>query len=412
MLPLVKVESSLQETKELYKQIIADPGKVFEMMRLDIKKIAERALCEILKVELTHFLGREKYERSSHDDPNYRNGSTKKKYTVKDIGELTLEVPRDRKGKYDSKIVKKYEQYEKAIEKDVCMLFLSGLSTRNIELVSKSILGRKISHGEVSNINKELLTGLDEWRLRDLSNYEIKYMYMDGVFFHMRSGHKIETIPMLVVIGVTTENRKLFLTIQQGDKEKASTWREIFKDLKQRGIDKDKIQLGIMDGLPGLMKVFKEEFPHSKVQRCQVHVERNVLCKVSKGLKKEVSDKLDDIFYAGSKAQGIAVFNEFVEKYESKLPSAVKCLSNVIDECLTFYNFPEDEWRAIRTTNVIERVNKEFKRRTKPMEILAGESSAYRLLCFVALKMEIGWRSKPINRKIVLPNIKQFTQNS
>jgi putative transposase len=412
MLPIVKVENSLQETKEIYKEIIANPGKVFEIMRLDIKQIAERALCEILKVELTHFLGREKYERSNQEDTNYRNGSTKKKYTVKNIGELTLEVPRDRKGKYESKIVKKYEQYDKAIEKDICVLFLSGLSTRNIELVSKSILGRKISHGEVSKINKELLTGIDEWRLRDLSEYEIKYMYMDGVFFHMRVGHKIETIPMLVVIGVTKENRKIFLTLQQGDKEKASTWREVFKDLKKRGLDKDKIQLGIMDGLPGLMKVFKEEFPHSKVQRCQVHVKRNVLCKVSRGLKEEVSGKLDDIFYGGSKAKGIAAFNEFVEEYESKFPSAVKCLANVIEECLTFYDFLEDEWISIRTTNVIERVNKEFKRRTKPMEILAGESSAYRLLSFVALKMEIGWRSKPINRKIGLPNIKLFTQKS
>jgi len=193
--------------------------------------------------------------------------------------------------------VKRYERYEKAIEKDICGLFLSGLSSRNIELVSRSILGRKISHGEVSKINKELLTGIDQWRQRDLSEYEIKYMYMDGVFFHMRVGHKIETIPMLVVIGVTKENRKIFLTLQQGDKEKASTWREIFKDLKKRGLNKDRIQLGIMDALAGLMKVFKEEFPYSKVQRCQVHVKGNVLCKVPQGLKQEVSDKLDDILW-------------------------------------------------------------------------------------------------------------------
>jgi putative transposase len=411
---MLKIENSLVETKEIYKAIIEDPSKLFEMMRIDLKSIAERALCELLKQELTVFLGRNKYERSKEKVNNYRNGSTKKKYAIKNIGELELEVPRDRKGEYSSKIVKKYERYDKSIEKDICALFLSGLSTRGIGLISESILGRKISHGEVSNINKELLTGIDTWRLRNLSSFLIKYMYVDGVFFHMRVDHKIEKIPMLVVVGVTEDNHKIFLTIQQGDKDKASTWREIFKDLKRRGLDKDKIKLGIMDGLPGLMQVFREEFSNAKIQRCQVHVDRNVLCKVPDKLKEKVSDRLRDIFYAGTRARALERYNDFIKDYETQIPSAVKCLSGVINECLTFYQFPEEEWISIRTTNVIERVNKEFKRRTKPMEILAGESSAYRLLCFIALKMEIGWRSKPINRKIKLPMpaLKLFTQNS
>ena len=104
-------------------------------------------------------------------------------------------------------------------------------------------------------------------------------------------------------------------------------------------------------------------------------------------------------------------YNAFVEKYESQYPSAVKSLKNNIKNCLTFYSFPEEEWISLRTTNVIERVNKEFKRRTKPMEILAGEASAYRLLCFVALKMELSWRAVPLGRNN-LPFTKQFTQNT
>jgi putative transposase len=411
---MLKIANSLVETREIYKEIIEDPGKLFEMLRFDMRALAERVLCELLKEELRIFLGRERYERSKESNPNYRNGSTKKRYTVKDIGELNLRVPRDRKGEFSSSIVKKYERYEKSLEKDICALFLLGLSTRGISLVSESILGRKISHGEVSKINKELLVGIDAWRLRRLSEFKIKYMYMDGVFFHMRVGHKVELIPMLVVIGVTENNRKVFLTIQHGDKDKASTWREVFKDLKVRGLNKEGIELGIMDGLPGLMKVFREEFPKAKVQRCQVHVKKNILSKTPRGLRKEISNKVDDIFYAGSKAKALEAYNEFVKDYESTIPSAVKSLSKVVNECLTFYDFPEDEWISLRTTNVIESVNKQFKRRTKSMEILAGEASAYRLLCFIALKMEIEWRSKPINRKIQLPipALKLFTQKS
>lgn len=408
---LIKAESTVPETQAMFQEIMDHPGKIFELMRLDFKEIAEKALSELLRQELTHFLGRQKYQRGDNEDPNYRNGFYERKYTAKDIGELKIQVPRDRKGEFNSKMVQKYDRYEKAIETDICLMFLSGLSTRGIELVSKTLLGRKISRSEVSNVNKELLTGIDAWRCRNLADLRIKYMYVDGVNFHMRVDRSIEVIPMLVVIGVTHSGQRTFLAIQQGDKESASTWRQVFKDLKQRGLNSANVQLGIMDGLSGLMTVFREEFGQAKIQRCQVHVSRNVLCKVPQKQKKEVADRLRDIFYAGTKKKALESFKTFVEDYEAPLPSAVRSLSNVIDECLTFFSFPSEEWRSLRTTNLIERVNKEFKRRTKPMEILAGEASAYRLLCFVALKMELGWRSCPIGKDISpLLEAKKFTQ--
>lgn len=120
--------------------------------------------------------------------------------------------------------------------------------------------------------------------------------------------------------------------------------------------------LGVMDGLPGLEKVFKEEFPKAKVQRCQVHVSRNVLAKVPKKLKKAVADDLRSIFYASSKEKAMEFYAIFKEKWEKDLPSAVRCLENTIQSCLTFFICPEEEWISLRTTNVIERLNKEFKR--------------------------------------------------
>jgi putative transposase len=233
---------------------------------------------------------------------------------------------------------------------------------------------------------------------------------VNGYNFHMRQGHSIDVIPMLVVIGVTTNNEKTFLTIQKGDKDSATTWREVFKDLKGRGLDTKIVELGIMDGLSGLMTVFREEFINAKVQRCQVHVARNVLCKVPKKSKQEVVDHLRDIFYAPNKTKALDNFEKFSIKYQNEFPNAVSGLSKVIDECLTFYSFPQEHWISIRTTNLIERANKEFKRRTKSMEILAGENSAHRLLCFIALKMELKWKSSPLGRYYVLPNLPNFTQ--
>jgi putative transposase len=410
---LVKAKSNIPEVRELFKSVMEEPTRLFEMMEFDMREIAERTLSEMLQYELTLHLGREKYVRATDQQTNRRNGSYQRKYAVKNLGELQVEIPRDRDGSYSSELIEKYDRYDKRLEKDVSLMWLSGLSTRGIELVSKSILGRKISHGEVSKINNELLTGIDAWRTRDLSAVPIKYVYIDGVNFDMRQGVSVEKIPMLVVIGVRKDtNRKIFLALQKGDKESASSWREVFKDLKARGLRKDIVELGIMDGLSGLMTVFEEEFPSAKVQRCQVHVARNVLCKVSWKSRGEVTDALRDIFYAGSRTKATEAFDRFVSRYEHTQPSAVQCLSKVIEQCLTFYHFPEYEWVSLRTTNPIERVNKEFKRRTKPMEILAGENSAYRLLSFIALKLELGWRKSPLDRTQTLPTLTEFTQGN
>lgn len=409
---LMKVDTTNPAVKEEFRAIMASPERLFDLVRFDMKEMAERVLSDLLKQELSHYLGRGRYERVPAISANHRNGSYEKKYTVKNVGELTLDIPRDRRGGFQSQLVKKYDRYEKAIEKDISLMFLSGLSTRGIGLLSKSLIGRSISPGEVSRINKELMSGIDAWRTRDLSAHRIRYVYLDGVFFKMRVGRKIERVPMLIVIGVTHDERRTFLAIQQGDKESASTWREVFRDLKTRGLDRESVELGVMDGLSGLMAVFREEFPSAKVQRCQVHVARNVICKVAHGKRSEVADRLRDIFYASNRSKAMERYHGFVKAYQGVAPSAVQALSQVIDETLSFFSFPSEHWLALRTTNAIERVNKEFKRRTKPMEIVAGENSAYRLLCFIALKMELGWRSNPVGKRPNLPALREFTQRN
>jgi putative transposase len=208
---------------------------------------------------------------------------------------------------------------------------------------------------------------------------------------------------VLAAIGVTDDGTKLVAGLQSGDKESATNWREVFRDLKSRGLDGSLVKLGIMDGLSGLEKVFKEEFSNAKVQRCQVHVARNVLAKVPNKLKQSIADDVRSIFYASSKAKAETFYKGFVERWDKEVPSAVKSLSQSIDSCLTFFSFPEDEWISLRTTNVIERLNKEFKRRTKSMEIVAGEDACYRLLAFISLKMELGWRIMKVGK--VRPNL-------
>jgi putative transposase len=393
----MKVKISVPEVISIFKEIQEQPKRIFDMIRVEIRENVGEYLSKLMDMELTHFLGREWYEHG-HGDVNHRNGSYGRNFTLKGIGDVQVDVPRDRDGEFKTQVIPRSKRYEDELREDLSFMFLTGISTRSLSMISKRLIGRKISPTEISNANKGLIDAVEKWRERDLSDDCVKYIFLDGVNFDMRIDGSVEKVPVLVAIGVTETGNKLVLGFQAGDKESAPTWREFFKDLKKRGLDGSKMVLGIMDGLPGLEKVFKEEFPKAKVQRCQVHVTRNILAKVPKKLKKAVADDLRSIFYAFSKDKALEFFGIFKEKWDKDLPSAVKCLENSIESCLTFFICPEEEWISLRTTNAIERLNKEFKRRTKPMEIVAGENACYTLLAFICLKMELHWRSNPIGK--------------
>jgi putative transposase len=393
----MKVEISVPEVVSFFKEIQEKPEDLFEMIRVEIRDSVGEYLSELMNMELTSFLGREPYQRIEGEN-NHRNGSYAREFTLKGIGQVNVNVPRDREGSFKTRVIPRSKQYEDELRQDLSMMFLTGMSTRTLSMISERLIGRRISPTEVSNANKELIDAVERWRTRDLSGEPIKYIFLDGVNFDMRVGGSVEKVPVLVAIGVTETGHKIVLGFQAGDKESASAWREFFKDLKNRGLNGRKMILGIMDGLAGLEKVFREEFPKATVQRCQFHLSNNILAKVPRKLKKEVADDLRSIFYASSKHKAMEFFVIFKEKWQKDLPSAVKCLENNIEACLAFFICPEEEWISLRTTNIIERLNKEFKRRTKPMEIVAGENACYMLLAFISLKMEVHWRSNPIGK--------------
>lgn len=408
----MKLEITVPEVMNLINEIRNEPESLFEMIRANVQETVGQYLSSLMDTEMTHFLGRKRYERCEGDN-NHRNGSYNRSYTLKGIGSVNIKVPRDRKGTFKTEVIPRSKQYEDVIREDLTVMFLSGISTRTLSLISERLIGRKISSGEVSKVSKSLTDSVEAWRERDLSKEPVKYLYIDGTNFSMRINGAVEMVPVLVVVGVTEEGYRTVLGLQSGDKESAASWREMFKDLKERGLDGNTITLGIMDGLAGLENVFKEEFPKAKAQRCQVHVARNILAKVPKKLKKDIADEVRSIFYASSHRKAIEFFNDFKSRWDNELPSAVKCLERSLDSCLTYLSFPEEEWICLRTTNVIERVNKEFKRRTKPMEILAGERSCYTLLAFVCVKMEVHWRKKPIGGVPKnLPFLKKLAENN
>lgn len=408
----MKLEVKVPEVFEVFKEICVAPEKLFDMMRLDLREIAGNYLTALMEWELTIHLGRKRYERRL-GTVNHRNGSYPRHFTIKGVGEVEVKVPRDRQGAFQTAVLPKSRQYEAAIAHDLSMMFLAGLSTRTLSMLSRRLIGRSLSHTEISQANGELTNAVERWRTRDLSQEQIQYLFVDGVNFDMRLHGSVGKVPVLVVIGVTVQGHKLVLGLQAGDKESATSWRELFRDLKDRGLDGSRITLGVMDGLTGLESIFKEEFPRARVQRCQVHVSRNGLAKVPHKVKAAVAEDLRSIFYASSKAKALEAARDFQARWAKELPSAAACLARSLGSCLTFHHFPVEQWISLRTTNIIERLNKEFKRRTRPMEIVAGEASCYKLLAFISLKMELQWRGTPIGRgRLALPFLKNFTQES
>jgi putative transposase len=406
---VVKVEISVPEVIQVFKELQEQPGKILEMVRVEMPKAVGDYLSEMMKLEITRFLGRQPYERA--EESNHRNGSYARSFGLKGIGEVAVKVPRDRKGAYQTQVIPRSKQYEDELRQDIAVLFLSGVSTRTLAMISQRLIGYRVSAAEVSRCSRQLVNAIEKWRNRDLRLTKFKYLFCDGVYFEMRVAKTIEKVAVLVIIGVTESGQKQVIGLQSGDKESAANWRELFKDLKHRGLDSQNVTLGIMDGLSGLEKVFREEFTRGKVQRCQVHVTRNVVAKVPQKLKQKVADDIRSIFYASSKEKAREFSTQFVERWQKDVPSAVKCLQNSLDSCLTFLDFPQEEWISLRTTNVIERLNKEFKRRTKPMEIVAGETACYTLLAFISIKMELHWRSNPVGKvRYNLPSLRSLIE--
>ena len=182
----MKMEISVSEAMELINDIRKQPEGLFEMIRTNVQETVGQYLSGLMETELTAFLGRERYERVEGEG-NHRNGSYGRNFTLKGIGEVSVEVPRDRKGAFRTEVLPRSKQYEDVLREDLCSMFLAGVSTRTLSILSERLIGRKISPMEVSNAGKELTEAVEAWRERDLSKEPIKYLYVDGSFFPCES---------------------------------------------------------------------------------------------------------------------------------------------------------------------------------------------------------------------------------
>ncbi len=183
---MLEVKVNLPEGKEFIKEIADTPGKLFDFVRYNVRESVSNYTDPLMDTELSLFLGRERYKRSQGSKGNYRNWSYFRSYTLKGIGEVKVKVPWDRMGEFPNSIIPRSRQYEDNIREDLSLMYLSGVSMRTLSMISKRLVGRVLSHNEVSRANHALTEGIENWRNRDLSKEGIKYLLSDGILFSMR----------------------------------------------------------------------------------------------------------------------------------------------------------------------------------------------------------------------------------
>lgn len=367
-----------------------------------IEEVARESVALIFQValeaEVAEFLGRERYARGERTREGSRNGTSPN--TIKSTaGPVTIERPKLRGNDeaFASRLLGAGITRTKALESLVIASFVRGLSVRDVEAALAEALGEHaaLSKSTVSEICQVLKSQFELWQHRDLSDYELDYLFADASTFRYHLGAVGE--PILCTWGITTKGKKVFISLGPGASESFDAWHGHFTDLKARGLKQP--LLGISDGAPGLIQAYEQAFDESLRQRCVIHRARNLVAKVPEGVREEVSAEYWKIFNdikADPGAAAVAVAEAraqaFADKYGKAYPKAVECLLDGFSSLTVHLRFPREHWERIRHTNLIERTFGEAKRRTKVIGRLPGETSCLSLVWAVLDRASQGWR--------------------
>jgi len=404
---IIKVEIKIPEITQALAEFKTNRLKSFELVAAEVKCAVSRSFNQLLNAEMTMFLGR------PDQIENKRNGYQDREYALKGVGCIRIRMPIDRKRIFKSAIVAAREQIDPRLKQDLAVLHLAGISTRTLAQISKRILGVEVSKHTVSKSLETLEVKALEWLERPITD-EYWALFIDGTNFRIQRRGSTEKEPTLVVIGLNRQNRMSILSLTPGQKDNAESWREIFKDLQKRGLSSEKVQIGVMDGLPGLESAFKETFTNSVTGRCWVHSLRNAIAKTPERLREPFKQLAHKVMYASSESSARESFRSLKSQINNDAQRAVNCLEKDLDSLLVHYRFNRNLWRSLRTTNPIERVNKELKRRVKSMETI-GERTLQVLIAFTAMRIEYQWQilsvdsPRLLNLKAIKPNAIEST---
>ena len=366
-----------------------------------LKDIFKDLIQEMLEVEIEAKLGYAKDDREAKGTANSRNGYTPK--TLKsEFGEVPIQVPRDRNGEFEPKIVPKYQRDVSGIEEKVVALYARGMSTRDISEQIQEIYGFSLSAEMVSKITDRIMPSVKEWQQRPLETV-YPFVFMDAIHYKIREDGRIINRAAYIVLGVTVEGNKDILGIWIGENETSKFWLGIMNDLKNRGVLD--VLLFSVDGLTGLREAINAAYPKAEVQRCIIHQLRNSFKYVSYKDIKAFSKDFKDVYHAINEEVALEKLYELKDKWGKEYPFAIRSWENNWDVLNPFYKFPDEVRKIIYTTNIIEGLNRQYRKVTKSKTMFPTDSSLEKMLYLASQNVMKKWTQRYKNWDRVLSQL-------
>lgn len=343
---------------------------------------------EMLKAELDEHLGYEKHSPEGHHTGNSRNGFSKKKVKTESVGDMVLNIPRDRKSTFEPQLIPKHERMSDKIEQAIIGMYSRGMTTRDIEEQVREMYGIDVSEGTISNVTNRLIDNIKQWQIRPLESVYF-VVWMDGISLKIRSNGKIINKTIFLVIGLNNQGMKEVLGMWINETESASFWLNVLTDLKARGVAD--ILIACTDNLKGFTDAIRSIFPKTITQLCVVHQIRNSARYVVWKDKKEFMIDLKAVYDAPNREAAADALNAFESKWGKKYGYAVQSWRNNWDDLTHYFDFPHEVRRIIYTTNVIESLNSGIRKYTRSKNIFPDDSAALKAVYLAINNLEKKW---------------------
>jgi putative transposase len=341
-----------------------------------VRGSVQETLNALLDEEADRLCNAGRYERSEHRKDTRAGHYERKMHTTS--GEVTLKVPKLRTLPFETAIIERYRRRESSVEEALVEMYLAGVSVRRVEDITEALWGTKVSPSTVSKLNKRIYETIEEWRNRKIEGTH-PYVYLDGIALKRSWGGEVRNVSVLVAIGVNHEGYREVLGVAEGAKEDKAGWSGFLRHLKDRGLRG--VEMFVTDKCLGVVESLGEFYPEARWQRCVVHWYRNVFSFVPKGKVKEVAAMLKAIHAQENRKEAQAKAKAVVGKLrQMRLSKAAKMVEDGVDETLSYYAFPTEHWRRIRTNNPLERIMKEIRRRTNVVGSFPDGNSALMLV--------------------------------
>lgn len=336
----------------------------------------ETVLKQVLEAQITEHIGAQPYERSV-ERKAYRNGSRLRTLTTR-VGPLVLHVPQVRDGSFSPTLFARYQRSEQALILALMEMVLNGVSTRKVTAITEELCGTRFPRSTVSHLCTALDARVHAWNERPLGSHAYPFVIVDALVVKVRRDHAVRATSALVVSGVNADGQRELLGLRLGDSESEGTWTDMFTWLKTRGLHG--VELLVSDDHAGLVKAAQRHFQGVLWQRCQVHLQRNVLGRTPKHLRAQMAAGVRHIFQAADLPTARTAFAAVAVALEGKADRALAVLEDGLEDALTVLVLPEKYRTRLRTTNGMERLNEEIRRRERVIRIFPNEASALRLI--------------------------------